>query len=394
MSDPFERSDRQSTLPQPELNPLVNPLLGENMSRWAEVYFRNPPEHREKAVFELLQQLKAEKSGREGQPVEDHAAAGKEETGDAVAPQAIPSLDARTEDEPHILSCQSCGNHNGNDQRFCGACGAPLGHGPANEDMPRVHAQGGSPEFSTLDREREPEETFSRLPVDSYPWRRDDTIHLHGYEDDHPHSYRAYLGTALLLVLLALGYMAWRNAQTKTATPLATQAPPPSEPVQPQNQTTAENRSDQSTGEAGRGSVAKDLPARDDRPPEKPAAPEPRNVEAKPSQENVNPAALIAKEPANSSAVTSGSEEFALAQNYLNGTGGREHNTQEAVDWLWKAIGKRNTAATLLLSDLYLRGNQIPKNCDQARVLLDAAASRGVGEAAVRLRNMRAFGCE
>ncbi len=54
---------------------------------------------------------------------------------------------------------------------------------------------------------------------------------------------------------------------------------------------------------------------------------------------------------------------------------------------------KGNADATMALADLYLRGYGIPKNCDQARVLLDAAASNGRKDASDRLRHMPAFGC-
>ncbi|MFZ1998769.1 MAG: hypothetical protein WA239_21395, partial [Candidatus Sulfotelmatobacter sp.] len=44
-------------LPDPELNPLLNPLLGAHMGRWAEVYFTTPPEKRAQAVSELVREL-------------------------------------------------------------------------------------------------------------------------------------------------------------------------------------------------------------------------------------------------------------------------------------------------------------------------------------------------
>jgi TPR repeat protein len=89
-----------------------------------------------------------------------------------------------------------------------------------------------------------------------------------------------------------------------------------------------------------------------------------------------------------------GSEELAAARRYLKGTDGQKQDTTEAVDWLWKAVAKRNIEATLLLSDLFLKGSGVPQNCDQGRVLLDAAASRGSKDAAVRLRHLQAFGCQ
>ncbi|MGE5083028.1 MAG: hypothetical protein ACM3ND_08990, partial [Acidobacteriota bacterium] len=89
-----------------------------------------------------------------------------------------------------------------------------------------------------------------------------------------------------------------------------------------------------------------------------------------------------------------GAEELAVAQRYLNGANGQRRDTAEAAKWLWKSIAKHNGQATLLLADLYLKGNGVPKNCDQARILLDSAARKGVSGAGERLRNLPAFGCQ
>ena len=56
-----DRSSGSSTLPS-ELNPLSNPLLAENLRRWAEVYFSNPPERREQAISELLRELQEQRA--------------------------------------------------------------------------------------------------------------------------------------------------------------------------------------------------------------------------------------------------------------------------------------------------------------------------------------------
>jgi hypothetical protein len=44
-------------LPDPRLNPLINPRLGRNLGRWAHVYYTTPPEKREQAVLELVREL-------------------------------------------------------------------------------------------------------------------------------------------------------------------------------------------------------------------------------------------------------------------------------------------------------------------------------------------------
>jgi TPR repeat protein len=89
-----------------------------------------------------------------------------------------------------------------------------------------------------------------------------------------------------------------------------------------------------------------------------------------------------------------GGDELAVAQGYLNGTNGQGRNSAEAAKWLWRAIAKHNANATFLLSDLYLKGDGVSKNCDQARVLLDTAALKGIRGAGERLRHLQAFGCQ
>jgi TPR repeat protein len=83
-----------------------------------------------------------------------------------------------------------------------------------------------------------------------------------------------------------------------------------------------------------------------------------------------------------------------MAEKYLKGGRGTTPNSSEAARWLWKAVSKKNLAAMVELSDLYLRGDGVPKSCDQAHLLLDAAARKGETAAAVRLRNLPSFGCQ
>ena len=119
------------------------------------------------------------------------------------------------------------------------------------------------------------------------------------------------------------------------------------------------------------------------------------DVRSEKAQPTPDPAPQAADEKNPAATVSgSGSEELATARRYLDGTDGQQQNPAEAVNWLWKAVAKRNTEATLLLSDLFLKGNGVPKSCDQGRVLLDAAATRGSKDAAERLRHLQAFGCQ
>jgi TPR repeat protein len=85
---------------------------------------------------------------------------------------------------------------------------------------------------------------------------------------------------------------------------------------------------------------------------------------------------------------------LAVAEGFLRGTQGKIRDSSEAAKWLWQAVRKENAAATLMLSDLYLKGDGVPKSCDQGRMLLNAAARRGAPGAGERIRNLQAFGCQ
>src|SRR5215469_1737860 len=74
-------------LPRPDLNPLVNPLLGEHMGRWAEVYFTTPPEEREQAVENLIKELQAASAEKPPTPAAEISV-------DRAAAAPAPKLDA------------------------------------------------------------------------------------------------------------------------------------------------------------------------------------------------------------------------------------------------------------------------------------------------------------
>lgn len=87
-----------------------------------------------------------------------------------------------------------------------------------------------------------------------------------------------------------------------------------------------------------------------------------------------------------------GDEDVALAVRYLNqGTGPARNAT--AIQFLWAGIQKGNTRAEIMLADLYARGSGVPQNCNQARVLLRAAAEKGNSEASEKLAEIVRRGC-
>ena len=87
-----------------------------------------------------------------------------------------------------------------------------------------------------------------------------------------------------------------------------------------------------------------------------------------------------------------GQAELAAAKRILGSKNGSQDITV-AMKLLWLAVQKGNPAAVLTLSDLYLRGQVVAKNCAQARVLLMAAAKKGSAEAKARLEQSRQEGC-
>jgi len=194
------------------------------------------------------------------------------------------------------------------------------------------------------------------------------------------HGYRMYAGVALALVVLILGYMVWRGAQiTSQAShaapqlPLAVTNPAASAPSNPK--VDASSQAPPRTA----ATPAAEAPAKNNRADTSPRVPVSHSAE---------------NDVASAIETGGGSEELAMARDFLNGTNGKERNPTQAVPWLWKAVAKQNAAATVLLSGMYLRGDGVARNCDQAHLLLDAAAIKGRKDAAELLRNLQAFGCQ
>ncbi|HKW34660.1 MAG TPA: hypothetical protein VJN92_16745 [Candidatus Acidoferrum sp.] len=60
---------------------------------------------------------------------------------------------------------------------------------------------------------------------------------------------------------------------------------------------------------------------------------------------------------------------------------------------LWSAVASGDSSAEVDLARLYLRGEGVPRNCLQAKVLLRAAAKGGSTEARQQLKKLRSSGC-
>lgn len=84
--------------------------------------------------------------------------------------------------------------------------------------------------------------------------------------------------------------------------------------------------------------------------------------------------------------------EIAAAMALLNADNGHR-DTSKAVHLLWAAVANGNSEAEVMLAGLYLAGNGVAKNCEQGRVLLQAAAKIGNTQAKVKLDELNANGC-
>jgi hypothetical protein len=393
---PQERTPEPVTeLPNPELNPLLNPTLGRNLGRWAEVYFTSPPEKREEAVCELLRELNARPASERAENEGD----GEGFVRSNFEASEIPSAQA--------VQCTECGHRYANLQRFCGMCGARLTSERLDPEDYRLE------ETIVADPPRAPESVFAPVPdsarmvaLASLPrskgngtsearWLREKNFALEK-APSWSRRFRRYAPAAL--AVLAIGILIYaqsRPAGSQRPGPSITDAPvalkTPSDPAQ--GSAAAPNSAAPTHPARNTGTAVSDVASK----PPVPNQATPHENQVPPSW----PAVKVAQpatgnapslQPVEAPSPANGSLELAQAEDFL--TGKRfPRDSAVAARFLWKAVGKENTSAILLLSDMYLIGDGVPKSCDQARLLLNAAARKNVPQAAEKLRSLQSSGC-
>ncbi len=341
-------------------------------------------------------------------------------------------------------SCPACHSSNPRFHRYCGYCGASLDgtSAAATEDFSKVselHAHPGSSVEQRAPRQassREPEAEAEGLrsfspaaPAAEAPNSQRDLSFLREQSftsfDSPPRSRRRawqYLAVLLLLGLAGFGYWKWTVARQNASAEqyLREQADvPQNSPDQSlTSQSAAQSRS-QAASAPSQGQPAA--------PPSSKAAQAPTTTSTVSSgQSSPNPAATprangetarqavtsasrrehdraadrevsqktardLASPASASPAPTGGAEELATARHYLEGP---NRNPSEAARWLWRAVSKQNSEASLLLANLYLRGDGVSRSCEQGRLLLVTAAKKGASGAASQLRNLESTGCQ
>jgi hypothetical protein len=341
--------------PPSEVNPLTNPLLERNLGRWAKVYFSNPPEKRDQAVADLLEQIKLENGAG------------------PAAGMARHNFDRETKIQRPV--CPACQHQNPPGHKFCSRCGKVLelaAPAPA-ENVTAPPAPEAPPPPSEDDAQWLREQAFSGM--DRYYGR--------------PRRGWKYLAGALAVGLAILAYLQWApGPRTRVASTI---------PAPPANVAAAALPSENSPS-------AETMPPAKVLPPES-SGPEAHNAPASAAANHrttvpagvqlaVQKSQLLDAAPLRQTATApeGGIPDLRLAQRYLGGSMG-VRDSAEAAKLLWKSVRQQNATAAVLLSDLYLRGDGVPRSCDQARLLLVAAAKRGSPLAAQQLRNLESQGC-
>ncbi len=82
--------------------------------------------------------------------------------------------------------------------------------------------------------------------------------------------------------------------------------------------------------------------------------------------------------------IVPGADEMAKAKN--------ASDSAASAAWLWKATARGNPEAPVELADMYIKGDGVPRSCEQALVLLKTAADKANAHARNRLASMYATG--
>jgi hypothetical protein len=393
-------------LPRADLNPLANPALERNLSRWAEVYFGNPPGQREEAVNRLLQEIKnetseileAERARRKASPPTPESRSVKtsaETMAGRIRFAEADSAEVRSSDAQDV-SCPVCRHRNPPEHQFCGQCGGGL-----TALQSRSRASSVFPPVEQVD------EKVSARPDNEVQWLRERSLG-HLYEAEAP-AWRGwkYLLGVVMIALAGLGYVQWKWNMSHPAQVVPTVAAPASS-LPGKTSSASVGRAPAVTPSVSDQPVpsqsVSNLPTHSQASKlseVQPAGgtPEARVQDRKVEQAGIQPAvkkSFLLGATATSRQGSSGDSvnaDLRLAQRYLGGSIG-VRDSAEAAKLLWKAVGKQDATAAILLSGLYARGDGVPKSCDQARLLLVAATKHGATQAAQQLRELERRGCQ
>lgn len=280
------------------------------------------------------------------------------------------------------VSCPACQAQNNTNQRFCGFCGEHLV---------------GAAVAARHDGSLPPPPTFElRSPFadrEDVDWLRTKSMLSILREPEPQPSGAGKYFVVIVLMALGCGFLYWQwaaGSDRKPGQPPLQQAQTPG-----QDQSTETARGDQrppTTGsEAAPASTSGSQADKNEGANNKAGGKVPQTGHT--SATGVTQAANVEHLPVGRFlAGKNGAKELAIAEGYLAPARGRR-DPHHASKWLRKAIAKRNGEALVVLADLYVHGDGVPKSCRQAHSLLVTAAKKKVPEASRKLRSLERSGC-
>lgn len=371
--------------PDPELNPMTNTLLAQNMGRWAEVYFTTPPEKRDEAVQELLRELKSGVRPAQNGVPEEKITISEQQILDAkqkfielekklaeLQRKPVENIaSASSESGDRDVVCPACLSKNKLGQRFCGLCGFTLSAdrgSPSQAEQPATQVKSEPPPVERAG--------------DDWTWLHERNRTAFAENQQKTTNWKYVVLVVAILLGCALGYLWWRgslqisSAGEKERNAVSRNAGgEPSEPTSAGEQTTAKqvpvDKTSATEAARAKSNKGEDKQPAVDRLPEVPSRSAPPHTTAEDS----------------GLAAEGGMQELETARRYLDGRG-VPRDTSVAARWLWKSVAKKNTDAVVLLSQMYAVGEGVPKSCDQARLLLSTAAQKGSQEARDKLKSI------
>jgi hypothetical protein len=308
-----------------------------------------------------------------------------------IAEQARRESSARSADassaEIQNIYCPGCRQQNPPGNRFCGKCGATI-HS--------VHSDAGNGSVNAVSRA--PSVAPRGRSEGEVEWMRDRNLGpLYEFEEPARQGWKYGLGV-LAIALAIFAYLQWPLLDlSRFQAPVSTRSRQTSVAASPRPVGSAPAAPPPAAGAVP--SVS--LPTTANAPEERraPAFPQTQpGLGPKATPEKIQPVVQTTSPLANTppsraaDAGEGGNPDLRLAQRYLGGSLGAR-DSSEAAKLLWKAVRQQNTTAAILLSELYERGDGVAKSCDQARLLLVAAAKRGAPQAAEQLRHLELRGC-
>jgi len=455
------RSSASPALPNARLNPLLNPLLAKQLGRWAHIYYTASIDKREAAIEKLVCELEAEEaslagtgsstSPREAAPQGPGApriVVPAPATGQPVetAPQGAPRFEvARIVNSPgetpfaepskpeRAMSEQPRFEHPAVERQVTGRWSSEPERAPSIGSRPEIEGAvepvpetvpeswqellrrtGSGPAEDRWQPPyvREAELTPEPRPDEGSYISRDAVPYSHSFDDLLAKSEQIQMlqppaqtwrrPLIVLVVLAVLGGSLWmlQSRRLRPAVEPARKAQTPA--VQPP--TAQPSGVQPAVSSPPSSSVAAPPAAPVPSPQTSKASPPTATATQTPQAPNVGSPNDNASARRGPSSQTPPSEDAALPSDPdlvegMRELQGPQRNSVEAARHLWQSVKNQNSSALIVLAGLYAKGDGVSKDCDQAKILLDAATRQAKSHTQflrveMTRADLRTSGCE